>query len=152
VAPLLLIPQLGQNFTFVTNQCTTATASLIGGGNVGPATIVATFVGDFTGATVQGATNVQITPAPALRPLTRGCNEVITPANTPVGASFASIAAQVSPASAVVSIWVFNNALHAFQAGFFSTAGAPTDVASTGPNMSVFICVSGAATFPTTPY
>jgi hypothetical protein len=152
VAPLVLIPAVGQTFTFSLNQCTTATAQLLGGGSVGMATVVATFTGDVTGATVQGATNVQITPAPATQPLTRGCSQVITPASTPVGASIASIASLVTPNSAVVSIWVFNNATHSFQAGFFGAAGAPTDVSSTGPGLSLFVCVSSGATFPTTPY
>jgi hypothetical protein len=47
----------------------------------------------------------------------------------------------------VLSIWQFSNSLHAFQALYFSTAGAPTDITSVGPNQSIFICVSGAATF-----
>jgi hypothetical protein len=66
-------------------------------------------------------------------------------ANTP----FATIAGLVTPGGQVVSIWMFNNSLHAFQAGYFSTAGAPTDISTVGPNQSLFICVSGAATFPT---
>jgi hypothetical protein len=47
---------------------------------------------------------------------------------------------------------VFDNAAHRFKACYFSTPGAPTDPVTVGPNQSVFISVSGPATFPTTPF
>jgi hypothetical protein len=62
--------------------------------------------------------------------LGRGCNQVIV--TTTVGTPIANIAALVSPASAVVSIWRFSNATKQFQAGFFSDPAAPTDFATTG--------------------
>jgi hypothetical protein len=96
--------------------------------------------------------------------LGRGCNQVIV--TTTVGTPIANIAALVSPASAVVSIWRFSNATKQFQAGFFSDPAAPTDFATTGaisgtgvtgttaqPGTSgnqitetYFICVNQAAT------
>jgi hypothetical protein len=44
----------------------------------------------------------------------------------------ANIAALVSPANAVVSIWRFTNSTKLFNAGFFSDPNAPTDFALTG--------------------
>jgi hypothetical protein len=92
---------------------------------------------------------VQLSAAALTTSLSRGCNEVITgpsvAANTPVS----TVAGLVQPAGIVVSIWQFNNSTHAFQAGYFNPAGAPTDFSTTGPGQSLFICVSGAGTFPT---
>jgi hypothetical protein len=78
--------------------------------------------------------------------LTRGCNQVVisTPqGGVPVG----RVAAAISPATALVSIFRFNNATKTFQAGFFSDPAAPTDFATTAGGSEVyFVCVSGAAT------
>jgi hypothetical protein len=54
----------------------------------------------------------------------------------------------VQPNGIVVSVWMFNNSLHAFQAGYFNVAGAPVDFTTVGPNQSLFICVSASGTFP----
>jgi hypothetical protein len=147
--PTILIPTLGVTTTFALTSCQTATATLFGGGAAGTAVVVANFIGDFTGGTTQATTSVQLSAAPLTTSLSRGCNEVITgpsvAANTPVS----TVAGLVQPAGIVVSIWQFNNSTHAFQAGYFNPAGAPTDFSTTGPGQSLFICVSGAGTFPT---
>ncbi|MHB8575868.1 MAG: hypothetical protein ACYDCQ_11130, partial [Dehalococcoidia bacterium] len=109
--------------------------------------VTGTYVADFTGATATAATTVALTASSPTVSLSRGCNEVITGPTTSAAASATVILGLVSPSSVVVSIWQFNNSLHAFQALYFSTAGAPTDISSVGPNQSIFICVSGAATF-----
>jgi hypothetical protein len=134
---------------FGTTGCNSAAVTLNGGGAVGDAVVTADFVGDFTGATAFASTSVAFGPTAATVALSRGCNEVLTPANLAGNASATAVLALVSPSSVVVSIWQFNNSLHAFQALFFNTAGAPTDISSVGPNQSIFICVSGAATFAT---
>jgi len=147
--PTILIPTLGLTSTFALSSCQSATATLFGGGAAGTAVVVANFVGDFTGGTTQASTTVQLSAAPLTTALSRGCNEVITgpsvAANTPVS----TVAGLVQPGGIVVSVWMFNNSLHAFQAGFFSPAGAPLDFSTVGPGQSLFICVSGAGTFPT---
>jgi len=154
-SPLITFPTnfvgLGVNTPFfaLTGACNTAAVTLNGGGAVGVAVVTADFVGDFTGATAFASTSVALSPAAATVALNRGCNEVLTPANLAGNASATAVLALVSPSSVVVSIWQFNNSLHAFQALFFNTAGAPTDISSVGPNQSIFICVSGAATFAT---
>jgi hypothetical protein len=148
--PTILIPTLGIATTFALTSCQTATAQLYGGGNVGTAVVVANFVGDFTGATTQATTQVQLAFNSTVS-LTRGCNEVVTGASTataPVSGTVSGLVTNlVSPSSAVVSVWMFNNSTHAFQAGFFSTAGAPTDFSTVGAGQSLFICVNGNATF-----
>ena len=85
---------------------------------------------------------------PAVVVLTRGCNEVVI--NAGAGLTAAQVLALASPSSNVVSIWQFNNSLHAFQALYFNTAGAPTDIGSVGAgSQSVFYCVSGNTTVTT---
>jgi len=148
--PTILIPTLGISTTFALTSCQTATALLYGGGNVGTAVVVANFVGDFTGATAQATTQVQLAFNSTVS-LTRGCNEVVTGpsvATAPVSGTVSGLVTNlVTPSSAVVSVWMFNNSTHAFQAGFFSTAGAPTDFSTVGAGQSLFICVNGTATF-----
>lgn len=148
-SPVILIPTLGLNPLFSLSACVTAQATLFGGGAAGTAIVVANFVGDFTGATAQATTTVSLAPQAATVALSRGCNEVITAANTAAGTPVSTIVGQVQPGGIVVSVWRFDNSLHAFQAGFFSTAGAPTDFSTTGPSQSLFICVSASGTFPT---
>jgi hypothetical protein len=148
--PTILIPTLGLASNFALTSCQSATANLFGGGNAGTAVVVANFVGDFTGATTQATTQVQMLVNASVA-LTRGCNEVITGpsvATAPVSGTVSGLVTNlVSPSSAVVSVWMFNNSLHAFQAGYFNVSGAPTDFNSVAPGQSLFICVSGAATF-----
>jgi hypothetical protein len=81
-------------------------------------------IGGQFGILIAGATPTQPLA------LSRGCNQMIVTAAsaTPI----ANIAALVSPQSAVVSIWRFNNATKQFQAGFFSDPAAPTDFVTTG--------------------
>ncbi|MHB8576390.1 MAG: hypothetical protein ACYDCQ_13775, partial [Dehalococcoidia bacterium] len=146
-APIILAPFIGQPFNFTLTACQTVTVTLFGGGAAGTAIVTAVFVGDFTGATATAGTTVALGASAPTVALSRGCKEVITGPTTPLAATATQVVALVSPSSAVVSIWQFNNSLHAFQALYFSTAGAPTDIASVGPNQSIFICVSGAATF-----
>jgi hypothetical protein len=148
--PTILIPTLGLASNFALTSCTSATANLFGGGNAGTAVVVANFVGDFTGATTQATTQVQMLINASVA-LTRGCNEVITGpsvATAPVNGTVSGLVTNlVSPSSNVVSVWMFNNSLHAFQAGYFNVSGAPTDFSAVAPGQSLFICVSGAATF-----
>jgi len=134
-----LITQLGLT------SCQSVTATLVGGGSAGTATVVVNFVGDFTGAQAVQETTVNMTPGPITVALSTGCNEVLTPPNLAFGAGGAAVAALASGFN-VSSIWVFNNATHTFQALYFSPAG-PTDIASVGPNQSVFVCGTGAGTF-----
>jgi hypothetical protein len=93
-------------------------------------------------------TTVAFTPTPVTVNLTRSCNQVITPASVAGGATHASIAAMVQGTTAV-SVFRYNNALKRFEVGFLSIEGAPVDFSTTGPNRSLFICVTGNGTFPT---
>jgi hypothetical protein len=89
-------------------------------------------------------TTLTVTGSPVS--LTRGCNQVVV--STPTGGvAVSNLGAAVSPASAVVSVWRFNNATKTFQSGFFSDTSAPTDFSTTAGGSEVyFVCVSGAAT------
>jgi len=145
--PTTLIPTpgllTGVNFS---SACQSVTATLVGGGEAGTADVVANFVGDFTGSTTQAAVTVNLTPGPITTTLTTGCNEVITPASLAAGSNGAAVAALATNFN-VMSIWVFNNATHTFQALYFSTTGAPTDISAVGPGQSVFVCGTGSGTF-----
>jgi hypothetical protein len=147
-APTILTPAfaIGQEFNIGT--CVTASVTLLGGGNVGTATVVANYIGQITGATAQAVATVSFTPTPASASLTRGCNEVVLNAGN--GLTQAQVLALASPTANVVSIWQFNNSLHAFQALYFNTAGAPTDISSIGAgSQSVFYCVSNTTSVTT---
>lgn len=146
--PTTLLPTPGLLTTLTLNSCPSVTATLVGGGEAGTATVIANFVGDFTGATAfpPGEVTVNLTPGPITVPLTTGCNEVITPAALAAGSNGAAVAALATGFN-VTSIWVFNNASHTFQALYFSTTGAPTDISSAGPGQSVFVCGTGSGTF-----
>src|SRR5579875_908414 len=134
------------------SSCTTASTTLYGGGSAGTATVVGTFVGAITGQTAQYSIAVAIAPAPASLSLTRGCNEVITPASLAAGSNVNAVVNGVSPSSAVVSVWQYNNATQKFNALYFNNPQAPVDQNTVGPSQSVFICVSGAATYATGAY
>jgi hypothetical protein len=146
--PAILQPTLGQLFNIGIFSCTTATATLAGGGEAGSAVVVVTSIGDYTGTTAQASTTVNLVPGPTTVNLTTGCNEVITSASLAPGSNSAAVLKYVSGFS-VSSIWVFNNATHTFQAFYFSTANAPVDLSAVGPNQSIFICGTGAGTFQT---
>lgn len=145
-------PQTFSFGTFSFTGCTSASATLYGGGAAGQATVVATFTGAITGGQAQNAVMVAISPVANVVSLIRGCNEVITPASLAQNGPIGAYVATVSPANAVVSVWQFNNAAQAFGALYFSAAGAPTNGGSVGPNQSVFVCVSGAAGVPNGAY
>lgn len=146
--PVIFTPIAGNFFNFSFSSCQSVTATLYGGGAAGTATVLANFVGDFTGATAQAATTVILSATSPTVALSRGCNEVITPSNTAANTPIATIVGLVQPNGIVVSVWMFNNSLHAFQAGYFNVAGAPTDFSTVNANQSLFICVSAAGTFP----
>ena len=103
-------------------------------------------------ATMAQSPGIHIVGATSVSPLqlSRGCNQVVT--DSPNGASVAGIASLVSPPTALVSIWRFNNGTHGYQAGFFADRSAPVDFSSTGTGNAgrstegYFICVSQAAT------
>jgi hypothetical protein len=82
--------------------------------------------------------------------LSRGCDQIV--ADSPNGAAVAGIAALVSPPSAVVSIWRFNNVAQAFRVGYFADTAAPTDFRATSAGAAgrsteaYFVCVNQAAT------
>jgi hypothetical protein len=147
-APTLLIPQFGVPFSFSFTSCTNASVTLYGGGSVGQAVVVGTYTGSYTGATAQASVTVSLTTTPANTTLSRGCNEVVVNANG--GLTAQQVLALASTPGNVVSIWQYNNSLHAFQALYFSTSGAPTDISSVGAgSQSVFYCVSGPVTITT---
>jgi hypothetical protein len=147
-APNLLTPQFGIGGSYSLTSCQAVTVTLLSGGSVGTADVVASFIGQLTGSTTQASTTVNISPTPASTALTRGCNEVVI--NAGAGLTQAQVLALASPSSVVVSIWQFNNSLHAFQALYFNTAGAPTDISSVGGgSQSVFYCVSGSTNVTT---
>jgi hypothetical protein len=133
------------------SACLSATAMLYGGGSAGTAAVTATYVGDVTGGTAVASTTVQLSPTAAATNLSRGCNQVVTPASTRAGSTFVSIVAMVQPGGIMQSAWEYSNVLHAFQAGYFALAGAPTDLTSLpgAGSQSLFLCVSGSGTFPT---
>jgi hypothetical protein len=95
---------------------------------------------------------IQIAGASAISPLvlSRGCNQVV--ATSPSGIPVAAIAALVQPASAIVSVWRFNNTTQTYQAGFFAGSNAPVDFTRTGAGAgghvteAYFVCVSQSAT------
>jgi len=145
--PTNLIPTPGLVTTLTLNSCQTVSATLVGGGSAGTATVIANFVGDFTGAQpgTQGEVTVNLTPGPITVALTTGCNEVLTPPALAAGSTGTQVAALASGFN-VTSIWVFNNGTHTFMALYFP-GNAPTDISSVGPNQSVFICGTGTGTF-----
>jgi len=141
--PTTLIPTTGLVTGLGTSSCQTVTATLVGGGASGTATVVANFIGDYTGTTAQSQTTVNLAPGPLTSSLTAGCSELVTPVVLAPGSNGAAVAALASNFT-VQSIWVFNNALHGFQALYFPQNGAPTDVAAVGPGQSVFVCGTGS--------
>lgn len=96
------------------------------------------------GILVVGATNVSPLG------LTHGCNLIII--QTPNGTPLASVAALVSPAQALQSIWRYNNATGLYQVGYFADPGAPVTFSRTGTaglgvaTESYYFCVNQAAT------
>jgi hypothetical protein len=85
-----------------------------------------------TTVNIGGPAGIQVAGATPFSPivLSRGCNSVVI--TSAIGTPVANIAALVSPANSVVSIWRFSNGTKLFNAGFFSDPNAPTDFALTG--------------------
>jgi hypothetical protein len=81
-------------------------------------------IGGPAGILIAGATTTQ--PLGLLR----GCNQLIV--TTTAGTPIANIAALVSPAASVVSIWTFNNSTKQFRLAFSSDPAAPVDITVTG--------------------
>ena len=89
------------------------------------------------------AETIVVTGSPV--PLPQGCTAVVvtTPAG---GVPVARLAALVSPATALQSIFRFNSVTETFESGFFSDPTAPTDFATTaGAAEEFFICVRAVA-------
>jgi hypothetical protein len=80
---------------------------------------------------IGGPAGIQVAGATPFSPivLSRGCNSVVITSS--IGTPVANIAALVSPANAVVSIWRFNNGTKLFQAGYFADVSAPVDFSQT---------------------
>jgi hypothetical protein len=82
--------------------------------------------------------------------LTHGCNAIIIQSAN--GTRVAAIAALVSPAAALVSIWRYDNATGRYLVGYFSDPRAPVTFATTGRGTTgtatetYSICVNQAAT------
>jgi hypothetical protein len=105
--------------------------NVAGGGLTGIVTLPNTTSASTT-VTIGGPAGILVAGATPISPLvlSRGCNSVII--TSYVGTPVANIAALVSPANAVVSIWRFNNGTKLFNAGFFSDPNAPVDFVTTG--------------------
>jgi hypothetical protein len=132
-------------FGFGFSSCTTASTTLYGGGAAGTATVVATYVGSITGTQAQNAVTVALSAVANTQALARGCDEYITPASLAANTPIATLVGTVTPSSAVVSVWQYNNATQSFNALYFSTPGAPTNGNAVSGGQSVFICVNGPA-------
>jgi hypothetical protein len=82
--------------------------------------------------------------------LTHGCNAIII--QSADGTPVAAIAALVSPAAALQSIWRYNNTAGLYQVGYFADRNAPVTFSATGAGRagtateSYFLCVNQAAT------
>ena len=81
--------------------------------------------------------------------LTLGCN-VVTLSNLTVGMKVSDWVAQnVQPASAVISVWHYDNASQHYQANYFNDPAVPVDQPTFKTAVDAFfICVSGNATAP----
>jgi hypothetical protein len=83
------------------------------------------------------------------QPLTAGCNELIY-TNLPVGGKVSDwISANISPASAAVGAWHFDNPSQHYKAMWFSNPQAPVDQATfTSATDAFYVCVNASATAP----
>jgi len=81
--------------------------------------------------------------------LTTGCNQ-ITETGLPTGGKVGDwINAHISPASAVVAVWHYDNPSQSYKAAFFQVAAVPVDQPTfTGPVDAFFVCVSSSAVAP----
>jgi hypothetical protein len=128
-------------------------AAVLGGGAFNFAPTATSFVTQtvnpgVAGTTTTGVLGVTILSGVGTPPsegLTPGCNQVTLRAspNTSIGA----LVALVSPFGSVAAIWRFDNGVKIFLAGYFGTAGAPTDIGVTiGGTESYFFCVIQVST------
>jgi hypothetical protein len=85
-------------------------------------------------ATAQQTENVE---------LFRGCNNVSL--TWPNGTATSVVAAAITPASALQSIWRFNNVMQTFQ-GFSAQFPAQSDLQTVNRIDAVFVCMSGSGT------
>jgi hypothetical protein len=104
--------------------------NVAGGGLTGIVTLPNTTSASTT-VNIGGPAGIQVAGATPFSPivLSRGCNSVVI--TSAIGTPVANIAALVSPANAVVSIWRFNNGTKLFQAGYFAEVNAPVDFSLT---------------------
>lgn len=72
-------------------------------------------------------------------PLTTGCNQVVVAFGA--GAAPQQIVSATSNASAVLSVWRFDNTAQRYQ-GYFPGPGVPSDLTSLQPVDAVFVCVN----------
>ena len=73
--------------------------------------------------------------------LTAGCNQVVL--SVPAGTSVTSIVQRVASATAVASVWRFDNAAHLLRAGYFSDPTAPVDYTVTAASPeAAFVCLT----------
>ena len=81
--------------------------------------------------------------------LTVGCNQ-ITETTLSVGSKVGDWVSQnVQPASAVISVWHFDNASQHYKAAYFQEAAVPVDVPTfTTAIDAFFVCVNATATSP----
>jgi hypothetical protein len=82
-------------------------------------------------------------------PLTTGCNQV-TETSLPVGGKISDwVNANVQPASAVISVWHYDNPTQKYQAAYFNVPAVPVDL-TTFPQAidAFFICVGSSASAP----
>ena len=125
---------LPSGFTFV-SAVVSGTATNIG--NPGTVTVTTGQTLSLTVTNRQGAATEQVQ-------LFTGCNNVAS--TYPNGTPTSQVAAGVSPASALIAIWRFDNATQRF-AGYSPIPGAPNDLVTLNRADAIFICVNAPATF-----
>jgi len=94
---------------------------------------------------------IQVVGATTTAPLglTHGCNMLVI--QTRNGTPVASIAALVTPSTALQSIWRYNNAIAIYQVGYFADPSAPVTFSTTGTGTlgtateTYYLCVNQAA-------
>lgn len=121
-------------FTFVSAVVSGTTANI---GNPGTVTVATGQTLSITVTNRQGAATEQVQ-------LFTGCNNVAS--TYPNGTPTSQVAAGVSPASALIAIWRFDNATQRF-AGYSPIPGAPNDLVTLNRADAIFICVNAPATF-----
>ncbi len=117
--------------------------------DAGPASVVRCRVGGLSSPPTVTVTFTTVA-APAqgeMVTLFSGCNNVTL--TWPTGTPTSEVAAAVTPASALIAIWRFNNATQTFQ-GFSPLPNAPNDFTSVNRADPAFICMreSGSLTRP----